>query len=222
MNIDFARPFTFVFEDKDWVKKVLVGALYALAMLLCYVGLFALLGYQKRVILQTAEGRDVPLPEFDRFGEDLVEGLKIFVIILGYIAPGILIYFCGGFAGGLLAEANEDVGVILMMASMCLAAPLFIVGNLLIPVGIIRYADTNSIGAAFQFGEVFAFVKENAVNLLLAIVIQIAINALAQFTILLLCVGIFAGMAWGMMAQGQAYGQLLRIARARRGGAVVA
>lgn len=223
MNIDFARPFTFVFEDKDWTKKILVGALYALAVLLCYVGFFALLGYQKRVILATAEGRDLPLPEFDRFGEDLVEGLKIFVIMLGYVGPGIVLYFVGAIFGAIISEAaSPDLGGLVILGTMCLALPLVIVGSLLTPVAIIRYADNSSIGAAFQFGEVFRFVKENAVNVLLALVIGMVVNFLAQLTILLFCVGIFAGTAWGVMANGQAYGQVLRIARARRGEAVVA
>lgn len=217
MNIDFGRPFTFLFEDQDWMKKLLMGALYGLGTMLCYAGLIGLFGYQKRILLAAAEGRDVPVPEIDP-GQDFAEGFKVLLIVLGYYGPGILMYVCGGFGGAIIGgAANDDaVGGLVTLGGYCLALPLFLVGQFMLPVGIIRFADQNSVGAAFQIGEVIATVRENFVNVLLVFVVKIATGIVAQFTILLLCIGIFAGLAWAKMAEAQAYGQLLRIVRQKR------
>ena len=217
MNIDFGRPFTFLFEDQDWTKKLLMGFLYGLGSLLCYAGLIGLFGYQKRLLLATADGQDVPLPEFDP-GQDFVEGLKVLVIVLGYYSPAIVLYLCGGLGGAILggAAGDDDIGAIVTVGAYCFALPLFLAGQFLIPVGIIRFADQNSVGAAFQVGEVISTVRENFVNVLLVFVIKIATGMVAQFTVLLFCIGIFAGLAWAKMAEAHAYGQLLRIVRQKR------
>lgn len=214
MNIDFGRPFQFVFEDKDWMKKVLLGGLF---FLIPFVGIFVVMGYQRRIILQTAEGgSDTPLPEWDRFGDDLVEGLKMFVVMLGYVFPGLVLYIGGGLAGAIGAEMAGDAGAMLGLIS-CLGLPLLMIGGLLSPVGILRYVDTGSIGAAFSVGGVIAFVKENFVNILLGLVIGMIGQFLAQFGMIACFVGVLFTGAWAMMLQGHAWGQVLRISRQKQG-----
>lgn len=226
MNIDFGRPFTYVFEDPDGVKKILVGGLYAFAGLLCFIGIFALMGYQKRIIAHTADGRDVPLPEFENFLEDLVEGLKIFAIYLVFLLPAILVQMCAGVAQGVLgAEGGRDaqqLATMVGLASLCFYFPLQLAGTFIAPVGILRFIESGSLGSAFQLGEVFAFVKRNFINVLLAFVVGMAAQILASFSLLLLCVGIFFGLAWQMMVVGNAYGQVLRIDRQQRAAGVAA
>lgn len=218
MNIDFGRPFAYVFDDKEWVSKVLIAGLYAIGVLFCGIGIFALMGYQKRICQAVGSGQDTPLPEigFDRIGEDIVEGLKIFVIYLVYLLPSIAIQMCGGLANGILSGQGgdaRDIGAIISIGSMCLYLPLQIIGTFLAPAGIVRFADQNSLGAAFQLGEVFGFARKYVVNLLLIFVVGIASQFLAGFTIILLCIGLFWGVAWAMMVNAHAWGQLLRIAR---------
>lgn len=218
MTIDFGRPFTYLFEDKDWVSKLLIAGLYAIGGLFCGIGIFALMGYQKRIAQAVGNGQDVPAPEigFDRIGEDIVEGLKIFVIYLVYLLPSIMIQMCAGVANGVLTGQGGDaaeVGAVISIASMCLYLPLQILGTFLAPAGIVRFANENSLGAAFQIGEVFGFAKKHLVNLLLVFVIGIASQFIASFSLLLLCIGIFWGIAFASMVNAHAWGQLLRIGR---------
>jgi len=218
VTIDFGRPFAYIFEDKDWVSKLLIAGLYAIGGLFCGIGIFALMGYQKRIAQAVGSGQDVPLPEigFDRIGEDIVEGLKIFAIYLVYLLPSIMIQMCAGVANGILSGQGgdaRDVGAIISIASMCLYLPLQLIGTFLAPAGIVRFADQNSLGAAFQLGAVFGFAKKYVVNLLLVFVIGIASQFIASFSLILLCIGIFWGIAFASMVNAHAWGQLLRIGR---------
>jgi hypothetical protein len=224
-TFDFARPFQFVFEDPNWLKKVLLLAVFFFIPL---VGPFVVMGYQIRVMRQIADGNDAGLPEIV-FGEDLVNGLKLIVIVAGYMLPGMLIYFGGTILGVILSAAlggNDPnstaagLATIPMFGGMCIGGPLFFVGALLSPVGMVRYADTGEIGAAFRFGEVFAFIKNNAINILLAIVVGMIAQFIAQFGIILCFIGVFLTAAFANVVQGHAWGQVLKIDRARGGAPV--
>src|SRR5687768_9157017 len=96
-QVDFGRAITFTFQDeRDRMKIVIICLLYFFSIftITCLVGLlgFALIwGYQRRVALQTMTGADTPMPEFDQWGEDLTEGLKILAIRFLYGLPGALL-----------------------------------------------------------------------------------------------------------------------------------
>ncbi len=222
MNFDFARPFQFVFEDRDWLKKVLLAGVY---MLLPILGVMVLMGYQRRIILQVAEGNDTPCPELDQFGDDLAYGFKMFVVSLCYTLPGLIFFFGGGLMMGITQEiarssgtgGAEAAGVPFMLAAYCLGMPLMVLGGLLAPIGILRMIDTGEMAAAFRPMEVFNFVKENGMNVVLSILVGVVGQFIAQFGIVLFCIGALFTAAWAMMIQGHAYGQVLRLARAKGG-----
>jgi hypothetical protein len=218
VNIDFGRPFTYLFEDKDWVMKLLMAGLYAIGALFCGIGLFALMGYQKRIAGQVANGQDVPLPEigFDRIGEDIIEGLKLFLVMIVYLLPSIAIQMCSGVVTNVMASQGgdaRDAAAIISLGAICLYFPLQLIGQFLTPVAIIRYIDSGSLGSAFQIGEVIGFTRKQFVNVLLVFVLSIAAQFVASFSLLLLCIGIFWGIAFAMIVNAQAWGQLLRISR---------
>lgn len=225
-TFDFARPFQFVMQDPNWLKKVLLGAVF---MFIPFVGIFVLVGYSIRIMRQVADGDDSALPEWDRFGEDLVNGLKaVFGAALGYIAPGIVLYILTSVVGIAIAAAmgnshggggdaaSSAVGLLIMGGS-CISFALLLVGGLLAPIGVLRFVDTGEIGAAYRFGEVFAFIKENFVNILMAFVVGIVAGFIAQLGVILCIVGVFLTASAAMMIRAHAWGQVLKIARAKNG-----
>src|SRR5262245_34063546 len=74
--LDFIRAFTFVTEDPDWIKKILLGGLFTLLGGLCLIGTPFVAGYGLRVIARTARGEARPLPEWDDWGGLFMDGLK--------------------------------------------------------------------------------------------------------------------------------------------------
>ena len=73
---DLARSFTYMFEDKAWLSKVLVGAAFVLLSPLIIGALF-LGGYMVEVIKRSYEDNEVPLPEWDNFGDLVSKGYKL-------------------------------------------------------------------------------------------------------------------------------------------------
>jgi hypothetical protein len=220
-TFDFARPFQYAFEDPNWMKKVLMGGLF---LLIPIVGPMVAYGYMIRTMRQVADGNDSSLPEWDQFGDDLMTGLKAMVTVLGYVFPGFIIYFGAQIVGVILSAVgghSDAVGTIaglVMMAGMCLGMPILMIGALLSPIGLLRFVDTGEIGAAFRFGEVLGFVKNNFVNILMALVVGFVGQFIAQFGIIACFIGVLFTMTWALMVQGHAWGQVLKLDRARVNG----
>ena len=82
-NIDFGRSFTFVTEDPDWVKKLLIGGAFTLACMLL-VGVPFVLGYFSRTLRNVAAGTRPELPEWDDLGGLFEEGLRLTAVYLVY------------------------------------------------------------------------------------------------------------------------------------------
>lgn len=229
-NFDIGRPFVYVFEDKDWITKILIGGAVLLGSLLLslllvgVVGLLLIAGYQRRVALAVAEGAELPLPElFANPGEDIVTGLKMMVIGFVWVLPAILLRIAGVLAMvaiSAVSGGNEDAaaaGAMVMLGASCLALPLQLLGSVIAMVGILRFWDTGELGAGFRFGEIWAFLKRQWVNLLLALVVMMGAGLAAEMVgFLALCIGIFFTMFWSQLASAHAFGQIIRTDRANR------
>src|SRR3990172_7400347 len=76
-SIDFGRAIGFVTDDPEWLKKVLVGGVFAL---LCAIlgGVLFLFGYVARVLRRVAAGETRPLPEWDDLGGVFCDGGRPF------------------------------------------------------------------------------------------------------------------------------------------------
>lgn len=236
-TFDIGRPFVYVFEDKDWITKVLIGgAVLFGSILFCValiglVGLMLITGYQRRVALNVADGSDVPLPElFAQPGEDIMNGLKMMAIGFVWILPAILLRLVGVVLMLVITAAsggnNDDAaaaGGMLMIGTSCLAIPLQIAGSIFAFLGVIRFWDTGELGAGFRVGELIALAKRQWVNCLLAFVVMMGAGIAAEMVgFMLLCVGIFFTMFWSNLASAHAFGQIIKLDRIARGNALVA
>ena len=74
--MDIGKAFTFVFEDEDWIVKVLIGAVLALTG----IGFIPIIGYGMEVARRVVRGDPQPLPAWDDWGTKIVEGLLSSVI----------------------------------------------------------------------------------------------------------------------------------------------
>ena len=92
--MDIGKAFGFVFEDEEWVSKVLIGGLIYLIPL---IGQLAIIGYSLKVAQNVAQGNPRPLPEWGEFGSLFGRGFYAFVIALVYLLPVFILeglFFC--------------------------------------------------------------------------------------------------------------------------------
>lgn len=215
-TIDFARPFTYVFEDPNWLPKVAIGGLMTLLAILL-IGIPFILGYCARLARNVAAGKPQPLPEWDAWGEDFGEGLKLAVIGILWYLPIILIAIVG-FGGsamvGAMAGDTSEAGA--MAASgmfgfaMCLFYALVLVIAVLLPAALTLAVMRQDFGSAFAFGQIFAFIRENLANYVLSILVYLVAGFLSQFGVILLCIGVIFTNFWSQLVSTHAFAETYR------------
>jgi hypothetical protein len=219
MNLDIGKAFTYVFEDQNWVVKVLIGGGLILGGIITLVGWIftfpVVLGYGVQVVRNVYAGNPQPLPEWDNWGERWIDGIKAWVVTLILAIPTIIVSIVIQVPANIL-NATSDTGVsgagtALGLLGGCLN---FIIGigiALIAPIAIARYATTNSIGNAVQFGEIFATFRQNVgMYVIVALLGTLAVGFISSLGIILCFVGVFFTAFYGTLVQYNLYGQAHR------------
>jgi len=205
-----------VFEDPFWIRKILIGGLfYLLAFLL--VGIPFVLGYCARMMRNVIRGDAKPLPEWDDLGEYFAEGLQLFLVWILFFLPTIVLgaLFIGGMAAASGVGMPEEVAGCSAGVFLLLFIPLLLVSSIIVPAALTRAIAEQRMGAAFEFGKVLQFISKNFVNYLIVIVIYLIANFVAQFGIILFCIGIVLTSFWSILIPGYALAHTYRVARVR-------
>jgi hypothetical protein len=194
--MDAGKAIRFVFEDDQWVSKILLGSVISL---IPFFGGIALAGYAIAVVRNVRAGSQRPLPAWDRLGEFFVDGLLFLVVLLVYSIP-LLILICPlslVWVLPALAEDSQDLTTVMtgiagvVSAGLgCLAFLYALLLWVLAPVLQIRYAETGELGACLRFGEIFRFLFENAGRIIIAQIIVWAAGLLVT-TLLSVVIGAF-------------------------------
>jgi hypothetical protein len=210
-TFDFVKAFTFVFNDPDWVKKTLLGGLfYMLAMFI--VGAFIVFGYLAQMMRNVVAGMERPLPEWNNIGGYLVEGLKLSLICIVWYAPLIALALLFVVPVAMLGDPDtEGAAAGLMSCGIGLVILLTLLISLLLPAALSLAVVRERASAAFEFGTIIAFIRANAMNYVLAIVVYLISNTLSQFGVILLCVGIFFTVFLSLVMTAWAFAETYRL-----------
>ncbi len=235
--MQFGKPFSFVFEDPDWLKKIAMLALLGFAQLIPGIGtLFMALvfsGVLIDIVRKVITKQTPTVPKLD-IGTQFMDGLKIWVVQLVYGIPmailGIVIAILSALGGGVgIWGSNNDnigaagaAGVIVIILVSCIVLIMVLYGLLIAfitPAIYGRYAQFGTIGSALKFKEVFKAAFKKPVPYLLAllgvilvgIVGGIAASILSSIGAIALGIGALYGMAIATvfisLASGHFYGQ---------------
>lgn len=217
-SFDFVKPFAFTFEDPRWINKVLIGGLfYLLAFLI--VGIFFIFGYLARLARNVIAGVAHPLPEWDDLGEYFAEGLRLFGVVLLWMLPVfalVAVFIIPSIVASQMDnEALRNISGCMTGAMWCLVFPLSLAITIFLPAALLFTVVERRFGAAFEFGRIWAFIKANIGDYLLAIVIYFVARFLAGFGIVLLCIGVIFTAFWALLITTYAFAQVYRRAQVR-------
>lgn len=179
--MDIGKSFTILFEDKDWLKKMLFGGLFTfLSMFL--IGIPFLMGYLLRMVKKGIAGEFLPLPEWDDFGGLFKEGLMY--------SLAIIIYFI------ILSIVSTILGLIPCLG--CILAPLvFLLMPLIMPYITIRYSETNNFGDCFDFNGIYKYTMDNIKNLIIYALMVFVLSMISSTVgTILLGIGILFTNFW--------------------------
>lgn len=181
---DIARTLLFVLDDKNWFKKVVVGA--AFTFLSCLVvGIPFCLGYLLELQRRVVRGTDPPLPEWDDLPKKFVDGLRFLGIALVY-------YVCLGIATAILSHVPFVGAILAVLLWVAVTMGLFYV--------MVRFAMTDDMGGAFNVRAVYEVLRNNFVNFLLVLFLAIVYKAVACLGLAACVVGVFFTLFWAGLA----------------------
>jgi hypothetical protein len=187
------RSFTYMFQDKDWVQKILIGAVFGLLSLVV-IGIPFVLGYLLQVARQASQGKELPLPAWDDLGEKFVSGLLFIIIGVIYSVPLAIVYI-----------------VLLLIPCLGWLAMIFLAISvaIIVPYVAVRFARSGNIGDAFDISGMWTFLQRNFGNLVLVWLMSVVLHIIAWFGLLALIVGVLFTMFWAELAIFYLYGRVV-------------
>jgi len=219
--MDIGRSLSYITEDQDWIKKVLLGGVITLIPV---VGPFFAFGYMMETLKNVIAGQEIPLPEIGDFGGKLVEGLKGWVVAFVYALPLILFGVCAQTVNFVplvaenvdpdMVETLTSVSIAVSVCCGCLLLLYAILMSLMLPFALGKYAETGQVGAAFQLGEVFELLKNNIGPAFIVLLVGALAIFAAELVGLIACgVGLFFTLFYAQLVMAFLYGSLYRQAR---------
>jgi len=163
--MDIGKSLTYMFEDDKWSNKVVVGAVINMIPILNLTSA----GYMLATIRNVANNITPPLPTWDDFGDYFIKGLVLTVIGLIYALPLLILSCCPLVLMFLpVFSATEEMAAALGALSVAILGLFGLLVLLyalayafVMPAVMLHYASAGDFSAAFQFGQIFAFIRDN-------------------------------------------------------------
>lgn len=198
--MDVGRSFSFVFSDPRWVSKLLIAALMVLIPIF---GWLVLVGYFSHVTRRIATtGTDLPLPEWEAFGDLFVDGFKVAAAGFVWSLPVSILGFC---LGGIFELGDgSDAGA---LVANCITVPLSLLVAFVAPAVTGRVAATGSFSEGLQVKQVIAAVRRNPGDYLIIVLMTFVAGFVAAAGFLALCIGVLVTIPYAQLILFHLYGQ---------------
>jgi hypothetical protein len=215
--MEMGRSFTFPFQDRSWLSKLLIAAVISLVPILN----FALVGWMVEIARRVMSHELEELPGWDDFGKKWMGGLYYTVAGFIYALPVILVLcILGGINLSAIAMASNSSstqdtinaimagsGVVIFCLS-CLMALYGLLLSVLMPGLLVHYAKEGTFGSLFKLGVVYGKIRENAatfftawiVALVFAFVAGLALGGAGAILSVIPCIGWIAALFISMLA----------------------
>jgi hypothetical protein len=214
--MDITKAFRFVFDDKQWISKVLIGVLMTVLGFLIIPALI-LQGYLVRIIRRVMGGLDNDLPEWDNFGDLLRDGFFVTVGQFLWFLPLILLLIVAGVTTGGFSSLVEGSDAAALIATggglliLCLTLLLVVAALFLTPALLIQYAIKGEFGAMFRFGEISDLIRNHMADILIVFLVTLVAGIAIGMVALIPCLGWVIALASGpylTFVTGHLYGQI--------------
>lgn len=203
--MDIGLAFSYPFQDKEWIQKILITGVISLIPI---VGQIAVLGWLIEIIARVIRGESEPMPKWQDFGGLFISGLKAFAVgfILGL--PLMIIAFPAAIIDAVVDSENAAVLYSLLITCLsCLSILYALALAFIIPAAYGELAATGSLGSALNLGVLFGRIRKAPSAYLLAFLGMLAASFLAGFGVILCFVGVLFTGAYAYAVEAHLFGQ---------------
>lgn len=189
--MDISKPFSFAFEDDQWVNKFGMGALITLIPILN----FAWTGYMVELMRNVMNDAPEPLPTWDDLGRKFNDGLILVLAGFVYILP-ILAVAClplsfmvvpailsGNGDMQEIADAVAGVGSVVFFCLLCVFFVYALALSVIYPAIMVLFAREGTFASCFKFREVFDLIGKNSSPFFTAWAVNIGISFAASLVL---------------------------------------
>ena len=214
--MDIVLAFTYIFDDEDWVGKIVMVVVWTLVSaipLLGLIGVAALAGYVVELVRNMQRGDAHPLPRWDNLGDKIMDGANVVIAAFVYNLGNFLVLCVAVLvpAFGITDSLGLGTGSGLMLIISCCVGLFMLIYNLIIwpllAVGVVHYSQSHEISAFFQFSRIFDTLGNNSGLtiqwILFSFLVSLGIGIIGAIP----CLGWIATLALSVPAQGHLLGQ---------------
>jgi hypothetical protein len=219
--MDITKSFTYTFEDEGWLPKVLMGGLFSLLSIIL-IGAPFVVGYFLETMKNVYLGQPLPLPNWgESMGGLFKKGIKAIVGMLIWSLPAIVVScLMGAISGPITAalpsgasSAAQGAATLFLVVTLCincLVSLYSLVVGVIVPAALMKFAVDEQISDFWAFGDLFAFIRRNLGNYLIAIIVYWVASFVAGFGVILCLIGVFFTAFWSMLVGAHLFGQMYR------------
>jgi hypothetical protein len=213
--MDFDRLFSFLSEDREWLRKVGIAAI----LILTQVGTIAVMGWAAEISRRIAKDQPDPIPEWDPIGAYFITGLKLVGAGVVWFLPPALLVVCQSALMVFALQSGESNNLTVLLTATSLLVYL-IVFVYLVAGGVVFSPTYVLVSEAPEFKQLlnprpaWKLVRANLGGYILTILVGALIYIILVAVGLLACfVGSFFGGALGFVFLGILIGLATRQAR---------
>lgn len=189
---NIGKAFSFVFDDPQWLTKVLGGGLVLLSSIFI-IPIPLLVGYLVELRANIVNRKSPLLPTWSNLGSKYSKGL---VLLLGLILYSL-------------------VGIILKKTGVPIFSKMFariynLVMTFYLPVMTVFYAKEPKFESMFKIREIFEFVTKNFIDLLVFWLLHFVLGVIALIGLLGLIIGVAFTTFYTFLVEGYLYASLYR------------
>jgi len=212
------KAISFIFDDPDWWKKLLIGSVI---LLIPIIGWLVLIGWRLEIIKRVAQEHHEPLPSFDDFGDHLARGFNSFLVQIVYKSPLILFFIVlffffmvPFFPNGNVTDETLGFLLLFLIGGAIIAIPIQLILALFERAAQMELAVKGKLASSFTLTEVSALVKSSWVQLVLALIaIFLAGIVIHSLGSVLLIIGTLLAQVILSAFSGHIYGQIYSSAK---------